>query len=335
MTFPIRASWIVALWLGCCLAPCQAQGIGTAPPANFGSIAGLDATGTIRPAQLDLLQDLRVWSTVFAGHSSLDGDAALGTQKVVASVAGMSFGADTQPDADTLAGASLGFSRQTFSSGGGNGSSKDLTIALYGRRTLFDHAYVSGALGLGLHDVATHRTAGLFSSVLDAGYHTYDIGGRIEGGYVFNLNDRMLLSPYAAFVGDSYHLPAYGETASSGPAFLAASFAEKNIDVTHMEMGARFGRSFDLSDGKLLYVDASAAWEHELDDNPYITAAFQAFPDTSFIVPGTRAARETALLGLGLRLQQDDRLTFGLRSDARIGTGTTVLSGTADLTYRW
>jgi hypothetical protein len=33
---------------------------------------------------------------------------------------------------------------------------------------------------------------------------------------------------------------------------LAASFAEKLIDVTDMELGARFGQSFDLSDGKLL-----------------------------------------------------------------------------------
>jgi outer membrane autotransporter protein len=335
----IRVSWIAALSLAgaCCLSPCRAQGVGTALAANFPSrsVVTIDATGAVLPAQLDLLKDLRLWSTAFVGHSSLDGDTALGTQKVVASVVGMSFGADTQPDENTLVGASLGASRQTFSSGGGNGSSKDLTIALYGRRTLFDHAYISAALGLGLHDVATRRTSQLFGSVLDAGYHTYDIGGRIEGGYVFNIDDKTLLSPYGAFVGDSYHQPAYSEIASSGPGFLAASFAEKLIEVTHMEMGARFGQSFDLSDGKLLYVDALAAWEHELDDNPYINASFQAFPDTSFVVPGTRAARETALLGVGLRLQDSDSLTFGLRSDARVGVSTTVLSGTADLTYRW
>ena len=147
--------------LGCLLAPCRAQGIATALPPDFGSLAAIDAAGAIRPAQFDLLKDLRVWSTAFAGHSSLDGDAALGTQKVVASVAGMSFGADAQPDDGTLLGASLGVSRQTFSSAGGNGHSGDLTVALYGRRTLFDHAYVSGALGLGLHDVATRRTAPL------------------------------------------------------------------------------------------------------------------------------------------------------------------------------
>jgi len=330
---------MAALYLGGagCLSPCRAQAVGTALSANIPgeTIATVDATGSVQPAQLDLLKDLRLWSTVFAGHSSLDGDAQLGTQKVVASVAGISFGADTQLDENTLMGASIGTSRQTFSSAGGNGNSRDLTFALYARRTLFDHAYITAALGLGLHDVSTRRTSLLFGSVLNAGYHTYDFGGRLEGGYVFNVDDKTLLSPYAAFVGDSYHQPAYGETASSGPDFLAASFAEKMIDVTHMELGTRFGQSFDLEDGKLLYLDALAAWEHELDDNPYINASFQAFPDTSFVVPGTRAARETALLGLGLRLQQSDRLTFGLRSDARIGTGTTVLSGTADLTYRW
>lgn len=335
----IRVSRIAALWLGFafCLSPCRAQGISTALPLRFpgDGIVTIDATGAVQPAQLDWLKDLRLWSTVFAGHSSLDGDAALGTQKVVASVVGISFGADTQLDENTLVGSSVGTSRQTFSSSGGNGNSEDLTFALYARRTLFGHAYVTAALGLGLHDVATRRTSLLFGSILAAGYHTYDFGGRIEGGYAFTIDDKTLLSPYAAFVGDSYHQPAYGETAVSGPGFLAASFAEKMIGVTHMELGTRLGRSFDLDDGKSLYLDALAAWEHELDDNPYINASFQAFPDTSFVVPGTRAARETALLGLGLRLQQDDRLTFGLRSDARVGRGTTVLSGTADLTYRW
>jgi len=287
------------------------------------------------PAQLDLLKDLRVWSTVFAGHSSLDGDPGMGTQKVVASVLGLSLGADIQPDTATLLGASLGLSRQTFSSGSGNGSSKDLTFALYGRRILFDHAYLTGALGFGLHHVETRRDVQLFSTVLTADYHAHDFGGRIEGGYSFSFSDNWLVSPYSAFVGDSYRQPSYDETAISGAQFLAASFAAKSIGVTHVELGTRFGHYFALENGKSLSLDALAAWEHELDDNPFVVASFQAFPDTSFVVPGTRPARETALLGLGLRLQDSDRLTFGLRSDARIGAGTTILSGTADLTYRW
>jgi len=120
----------------------------------------------------------------------------------------------------------------------------------------------------------------------------------------------------------------------SGLPIMAASFAAKSIPVTHAELGLRFGQYFALK-GESLSLDAVAAWEHELDDNPYVIASFQAFPDSSFVVPGTRPDHETALLGLGLRLQRDDRFTFGIRGDARVGAGTTILSGTADLTWRW
>jgi uncharacterized protein with beta-barrel porin domain len=301
-----------------------------------GSLSRDTPTGIagLQPARLEYLKNLRLWSSAVAGHSSLEGDPALGTQKVVASVVGLSLGADAQPDSASLLGVSLGSSHQTFSSAGGNGSSKDLTFAIYGRRTLFEHAYVTGALGYGRHHVETRRSVPVFSTILAADYDAHDFGGRIESGYSFVFDETRVISPYTAFVGDVYHQPAYGETAITGMPIMAASFAAKSIPVTHSELGLRFGQYFALK-GEALSLDAVAAWEHELDDNPYVIASFQAFPDSSFVVPGTRPDRETALLGLGLRLQNDDRFTFGIRGDARVGAGTTILSGTVDLTYRW
>ena len=320
------------------LSHAQAQGIDSMLPGGIlGGNLSRDTSYDIprlQPARLDYLKDLRFWSSAVAGHSSLEGDPAMGTQKVVAGVVGVSLGADIQPDSATLLGASLGLSKQTFSSSGGNGSSQDLTVALYGRRTLFEHAYVTGALGYGRHHVETRRSVPVFSTSLAARYDAHDFGGRLEGGYSFVFDETKVISPYSAFVGDVYHQPAYGETVLSGLPVMAASFAAKSIPVTHAELGLRFGQYFALQ-GESLSLDAVAAWEHELDDNPYVIASFQAFPDSSFVVPGTRPDRETALLGLGLRLQQDDRFTVGVRGDARVGTGTTILSGTVDLTYRW
>ena len=316
--------WAACFWLGVA----QAEELAPHP-------AGSLALDSAAPAGLDFLKDVRFWSTVYAGHSTLEGDADLGTQKVVASVLGLSWGADFQPNESTLLGASLGLSRQTFSSTNGNGNSKDVSLALYGRRILFDHAYVTAALGFGLHHVETRREVDVFSTVLEANYHAHDLGGRVEGGYTLNLGDNWLVAPFGALVADSYRQPSYDEAATSGLQFLAASFAAKSFDVTHFELGSRVGHSFALDNGKSLAVDAIAAWEHELDDNPYVIASFQAFPGSSFVVPGTRPARESALLGGGLRFQDSDRLTFGLRSDARVGAGTTIFSGTADITYRW
>jgi outer membrane autotransporter protein len=278
---------------------------------------------------------LRLWNSVFAGRSSLAGDARTGTQSVVASISGMATGADIQLDRITLLGGSIGLSHQTFSSGSGNGDSNDVTFTLYGRHTLFDRAYFSEALGYGWHDVETQRTLFSANDFLKAQYRSHDIGGRIEGGYGFTLGPASWISPYAAFVGDSYHQPAYGETSSSHSSIFAASYKASSIAVTHIELGSRYGDDFTLAPNRSLSIDALVAWEHELDDNPLVEASFETEPGTDFLLRGTKPAADTALIGAGLRYWTSHGFTVGTRIDARLGQGTTIFSGTADLTYLW
>jgi len=318
----------------------RSNALSYAPGASYESLAAP------QPAQTGYLSAWRTWSTAFAGRSSLSGDSSTGTQDVTASVTGITVGADIELGNATLAGVALGTSRQTFSSNSSTGGSDDFTVTLYARRYLFDQAYVSGALGYGGHSVGTSRPAtDLGFGVLEARYRAWDFGGRLEGGYTFSLGDN-LLSPFGAFVGDSYHQPAYSETAAFyqptygavvifGPSLLGASFAAQSITVTHMEWGSRYGRYFALDGNRTLSLDATMAWERELDDAPFVLASFAALPGSSFAIPGTRPAQDTGLLGLGLRLQSGDGFSFGLRGDARLGVGTTIVSGTADLVYRW
>jgi uncharacterized protein with beta-barrel porin domain len=315
-------------------AAVAAQGAANAAgndPADTG--VAYDLSGAVQPAQLGSLGPIRVWQTFFAGRSSLNGDGT--TQHVVASVAGTSFGADSQLGEIALVGGSLGLGHQTFSSGSSYGNSEDVTLTLYASRVLFGNVYASTAVGYGWHRVLTVRPALFTTDILTARYHATDFGGRLESGYRFDISDTLALSPYTAFVGDNYNQPAYQEINSDGSTAFAASFASKSTSVTHLELGGRYGQYFKLDDTHGLSADALAAWEHELDDNPYVLASFQRADDQFFYIPGTRPARETALLGLGLRLETDKGLTIGARTDARIGAGTTIMSGTADLTFQW
>lgn len=313
----------------------------TAPPALAQATSASTATADTQsssdwlPDGIDL-SGLRVWQTFYAGKSSLAGDALQGTQAVRASILGTTFGADKQIDDQTLIGASLGLSRQTFSSGSGNGRSDDAVLTLYGRRTFFDQAYLALALGYGWHDLLTTRPIATFGNLsLDASYHATDWGGRLETGYTFALDDTSSAAPFFALVGDSYHQPGYSETLFNTVSSLGASYAAMTTAVTHTELGLRYYRYFSLDDGWYLSLDTAAAWERELDDDPLILASFQTSPGSSFVLRGTRPAEDTALLGAGLRLQAKDGLTFGIRSDARLGAGTTIFSGTLDTTYRW
>jgi uncharacterized protein with beta-barrel porin domain len=280
------------------------------------------------------LNGVRIWETVYTGRSSLAGDARQNTQDVTASILGTTLGADKQVDNLTLIGASLGLSHQTFSSESGNGESNDVAATLYGRRTFFNQAYVSLALGYGWHDISTHRPVTVLSSFsLDANFHAHDLGGRLEGGYAFVPDNQSSIVPFAAFVGDAYHQPGYNENAPSGYTYFAASFLPSTIGIVHTEFGSRYFRYFIMGDSTLS-LDTTSAWEHELDDNPLVLASFETQPGTYYLLHGTRPAQDTALLGLGFRLAEDG-FTFGLRSDSRLGDGTTILSGTADITYQW
>ena len=288
------------------------------------------------PDHMFEIHGLRVWQTVYAGRSSLAGDAAQNTQSVNASILGATLGADKQIDDLTLIGASIGLSHQTFSSSSGNGQSDDTVLTLYGRRTMFERAYLTVALGYGWHDLATHRPLTVFGDFsLDAGYHAHDLGGRGEAGYGFTLDDRSSVYPFFAIVGDEYRQPGYSETASNGASFFAATYAPNTTGVTHTELGARYYRYFAMDNDWYISLDGSLAWERELDDDPLILASFQTSPGSNLVLHGTRPAEDTALFGLGMRVQARENFTVGLRSDARVGTGTTILSGTADITYRW
>jgi outer membrane autotransporter protein len=320
---------------GAAAQPADGLLAGVTPP-GFELMAGDEGAlpdGSVKPAQLVSLDGWRTWDTVFAVRSSLSGDAKAGTQDVTASQTGMALGADRNIASFGLAGGSVSYGQQTFSSGSGHGRSHDLTLTLYGRYSALERVYLTGALSYGWHNIDTSRSIPAFPAIsLAAAYQAQDVGGRLEGGYLFTQNEKVIFSPYLAFAGDAFHQPAYGET---GLQFLAASFAAKTIDVTHVELGSRYVRFFSLDDGGSISLDALAGWEYELDDNPYVLAAFQTAPDAQFPVYGARPAKNTALLGAGLRLQTVMGISLGARGDARLGAGTTIASATADLTYQW
>ncbi|MCP5410538.1 MAG: autotransporter outer membrane beta-barrel domain-containing protein [Alphaproteobacteria bacterium] len=277
----------------------------------------------------------RFWSSVFAGRSSLAGDTALGTQDVKASTIINLFGADRQVNAYNLVGASLGIGHQTFSASSGHGHSNDITLSVYGRHFLTDHIYVAESLGFGRHDVSTSRAVLIGGGdVLKAAYRATDLGGRLEAGYSLAILDGIQLAPFAAFVGDSYSQPGFGESSASGQSFFGVTYQPVTIGVTHLELGARAERNFSLG-SDVIALDVLAAFEKELDDSPLIQASFQTFPGSSLALRGTSPAENTALLGLGLRYRLQNDLTFGGRTDARLGAGTTIVTGTLDIAWHW
>jgi hypothetical protein len=138
----------------------------------------------------------------------------------------------------------------------------------------------------------------------------------MEGGYDFALNNESTLAPFTAIAGDSYHQPTYSESPSSNDANYAAAFAANSIGIVHTELELRFGQYLAPQDSYSISIDAMTGWEYELDDNPFVNAALQRQPGTSYFLHGTTPAKNMALLGLGRSLPNRSRHHRG-RTDRR------------------
>lgn len=294
-----------------------------APGTLYGS------TDAPLPAQL-VPQRLRVWGSVYGSHAGLSADTVSGAASLSATSVGGAGGVESQFDDGTRLGVSLGGGHQDFTSGNGVGDSSDVMLGIYGRTNILDRGYVAAAMGYGWHDITTTRTVTVSGTdVLAAKFDAHEIGGRIEAGYRLDG-----VTPFVALAGDAFAAPGYGESAASGSAAFALNYAAHVTDTAHTELGARLARDIAMDDGTLS-LGAMAAWAHSLDGSPTSVAAFQGLAGPAFQVTGTRAAADTAILGLDLGMQTGSGLSYGVAVNGQVGHGTTILSGSGTLAWRW
>lgn len=186
--------------------------------------------------------EVGIWGSVYGSHGNLSADPVSGASALSAGAAGFAAGVERQMADDATAGLSIGVGRNTFSSGNGKGSSDDIMLAAYGRYAP-GRGYLSGAIGYGWHDLTITRTVTVAGTDVLAGKpEAHEWAGRVEAGYGFDLGAQYRLTPFAAFEGESASVPGYTETAVSGSANFALSYAAHSGDIAHLELGSRLGR---------------------------------------------------------------------------------------------
>ena len=268
----------------------------------------------------------RSWTAFYAGSARYTGVGG----DLNATRYGVSLGSDMEFGGGWLAGGSVSIGKQHFEAPDSSGDSNDLFLSLYARKSFLGDGYVVGSALLGWHDVTTLRNA-VFEE-LQGKVTAQELGGHIEAGYRWWLDSTYSAAPFFAVAGETIHTPAYGETSLSGLNLFARNYGAYDSTVAHTELGTRIGRSFEISQNKL-WVEATLGWAHQLDDTPLAQTVF--FGVGGFSVSTIFPARETALLGLNLQAQETDGLSYGARFDSQVGGNTTVLSGMANVAWRW
>jgi outer membrane autotransporter protein len=196
---------------------------------------------------------------------------------------------------------------------------------------------VSGALAFAGHSVTTSRTVSLAGiDTLSANFNAQSYGGRLEAGYHLTTPSLpFALTPYAALQEQSFTTPAYSETATLGSSLFALSYDAQTATQTRVELGSWAAKTVVLVGGTRLDFFGRAAWAHDWQSNPALTADFLSLPASSFVVNGAKPPSDLALTTLGLEYRLRDGWSMRVKFDGEFNRGSETYAGTARLRYVW
>jgi uncharacterized protein with beta-barrel porin domain len=293
-----------------------------------------------RDATLGSVPQFRVWGAAYGGAGTIDGNAAVGSQKTTASDAAFAAGVDYLLSSDTTVGFALAGGGTSWGLDGGLGNGRsDMFQAGVNARHRFGDAYVAGALAYSFHDVTTDRTVTIAGTdMLQGRFQANGLGARFEGGYHV-ATPFVRLTPYGAVQVQSLFLPAYGETATAGSNQFALSFASQAATTTRTEIGVWFDKTwFDqsfLDHGRPWTFYGRLAWAHDSGNTASASAVFQALPGSNFIVNGAVPNADNALVTVGAKYDLMNGWSFLAKLDGEFSQTTSIYSGTAMMRKTW
>jgi autotransporter-associated beta strand protein len=277
-----------------------------------------------------------VWAQGYGGYNSTKGDATAGTADTTARTFGVVTGFDYHVAPDLLLGFALGGGGTNWglAQGLGGGRSDLFQLGLYGTKQ-FGNAYLGGALSYAWHDVTTDRTLTVAGAdKLEANFRAQNFGGRVEGGYRFDM-PVIAVTPYAALQAQVTHTPAYSETAVSGANTFVLSYGARSSTATRTELGSWLDWTIAMANGDVIAWRDRAAWAHDHTGGQGINAAFQTLPGSSFTVNGAAPATNLALLTSGVEYRMASGLSLGAKFDTELASRSQTYAGTATVRYEW
>ena len=334
--------------------PFATNRVGTAGPMGFAperqsslpaSIASAYAKYTKAPPMATVSEPRwNVWGAAFGGGNRTNGDTVtVGSHDANTSAVGVAAGADYRfaPGSFvgfSLAGGNLNWSVTGNTFGGNGGGSSDAFMAgLYGKYTA-GPGYVSAAVMYANYWMSTNRTvtvAGL--DQLKADFNADSWGGRLEGGYRLPTDFwAAIWTPYAAFQGQSFHTPNYGEFATVGSNQFALNVAGRTATAYRGELGLRTDKTVAIDNGNQLNLFSKIAYARDEISNPSVAASFTVLgAGSNFTVFGARPSQNLALSSSGFEARLANGVSFMVKGDTEWGERSRTYAGTGRIRYTW
>jgi outer membrane autotransporter protein len=184
--------------------------------------------------------------------------------------------------------------------------------------------------------MSTNRTIAVVAAdTLNASFNAQNFGGRLEAGVVaWSMPFQVI--PYAAVQAQSFRSAAYSETGSlAAPDPFALSFAAQTATAVRSELGSRFNQVFAQADGSSVDLFSRAAWAHDWQSNPNLTATFIGLPAATFVVNGAAPPKDLALVTSGAEWRWRNGWAIMGKFDGEFARGARTYTGTAKASYTW
>jgi outer membrane autotransporter protein len=171
--------------------------------------------------------------------------------------------------------------------------------------------YVDTSVSGGVSNYDTHRPALLGTA--NGSTDGANLNVLVAGGYDWT-QGALTIGPIASFQYTYVSLNSFTEKGSLAP----LKFADQSVDSIRTALGIK--ASYDLKiGGVLIRPEIRASWQHEYDDTAYsIVASFANGAGNSFSVVGPKIGRDSLLIGAGVAVLWNDRISTYIYYDGEL-----------------
>jgi outer membrane autotransporter protein len=171
--------------------------------------------------------------------------------------------------------------------------------------------YVDTSVSGGVSNYDTHRPALLGTA--NGSTDGANLNVLVAGGYDWT-QGALTIGPIASFQYTYVSLNSFTEKGSLAP----LKFADQSVDSIRTALGIK--ASYDLKiGGVLIRPEIRASWQHEYDDTAYsIVASFANGAGNSFSVVGPKIGRDSFLIGAGVAVLWNDRISTYVYYDGEL-----------------
>ncbi|MBV8099869.1 MAG: autotransporter domain-containing protein [Verrucomicrobia bacterium] len=171
--------------------------------------------------------------------------------------------------------------------------------------------YLDTSVTGGASDYETHRTALLGTANGSTDSDTINV--LVAGGYDWTTGP-VTIGPIASFQYTYVSLNGFTETGSLAP----LRFGDQSVDSIRSALGIKASYDWKIG-GVLVRPELRASWQHEYGDSTYsIVASFANGAGTNFTVNGPPIGRDSLLIGAGVAILWNDRISTYIYYDGEL-----------------